>query len=187
MAFVNTVDLIGDEALSAKIIDKSITEIADNITTSIGARAFIGCANLSNVDFPAVTSIGDYSFGGTAMTKVKFPAATSVLAGAFRDHNKLEVVDLPVATKIAAYAFTSCSALTVLILRSDVMCTLDASSALAGGQFISSGTGHIYVPAVLLDKYKNNYPWSDYATKFRALEDYTVDGTITGELDPTKI
>ena len=29
--------------------------------------------------------------------------------------------------------------------------------------------------------------WSTYAAQFRALEDYTVDGTTTGELDETKI
>ena len=29
--------------------------------------------------------------------------------------------------------------------------------------------------------------WSTYASQIRALEDYTVDGTVTGELDPSKI
>lgn len=39
----------------------------------------------------------------------------------------------------------------------------------------------------LVDSYKAATNWSTYATQFRALEDYTVDGTITGELDSTKI
>ena len=39
----------------------------------------------------------------------------------------------------------------------------------------------------LYEKYRNGTNWSTYAAQFRALEDYTVDGTITGELDPNKI
>lgn len=39
----------------------------------------------------------------------------------------------------------------------------------------------------LVDTYKADTNWSTYAAQFRALEDYTVDGTITGELDESKI
>ena len=52
---------------------------------------------------------------------------------------------------------------------------------------IASGTGYIYVPAALVDSYKAATNWSNFAAQFRALEDYTVDGTTTGALDPTKI
>lgn len=52
---------------------------------------------------------------------------------------------------------------------------------------ISSGTGYIYVPRALVDSYKVEKNWSTYASQFRALEDYTVDGTITGDLDESKI
>jgi hypothetical protein len=52
---------------------------------------------------------------------------------------------------------------------------------------IEKGTGYIYVPADLVDSYKAATNWSTFAAQFRALEDYTVDGTITGELDITKI
>jgi hypothetical protein len=53
--------------------------------------------------------------------------------------------------------------------------------------------GYFYVPRALLsdDDAKKDYRratnWSNFATQFRALEDYTVDGTTTGELDPNKI
>ena len=52
---------------------------------------------------------------------------------------------------------------------------------------IASGAGYIYVPAALVDSYKVATNWSTYAAQFRALEDYTVDGTTMGELDPNKI
>lgn len=52
---------------------------------------------------------------------------------------------------------------------------------------IANGTGYIYVPRNLVDSYKAATNWTTYANQFRALEDYTVDGTITGELDESKI
>jgi hypothetical protein len=52
---------------------------------------------------------------------------------------------------------------------------------------IASGTGYIYVPAARVNNYKSATYWKDYAAQIRALEDYTVDGTITGALDPNKI
>jgi hypothetical protein len=50
-----------------------------------------------------------------------------------------------------------------------------------------SKDGYIYVPSSLVDSYTANSKWSTYATQFRALESYTVDGTITGALDKSKI
>ena len=58
---------------------------------------------------------------------------------------------------------------------------------------IAAGNGYIYVPRALLSDddetkdYRRATNWSTYAAQFRALEDYTVDGTTTGELDKTKI
>ena len=60
--FVNTVDIVGDEALTASIVDRSITEIADNLVTSIGQYAFYGCSALTTADFPMATRIGSYAF-----------------------------------------------------------------------------------------------------------------------------
>ena len=77
-------------------------------------------------------------------------------------------------------------ALIALILRSETMATLAGTNALSSTP-IASGTGYIYVPSALIEDYKVATNWSTYADQFRALEDYTVDGTITGELDESKI
>ena len=53
--------------------------------------------------------------------------------------------------------------------------------------------GYFYVPRALLSDtdstkdYRQATNWSTYSTQFRALEDWTVDGTITGEMDWDKI
>jgi len=75
-----------------------------------------------------------------------------------------------------------------LILRNEsTIVTLSSSEVFDTSDGIGAGIGYIYVPAALIEEYKSATNWSTYATQFRALEDYTVDGTITGELDETKI
>ena len=82
---------------------------------------------------------------------------------------------------------SKCTALTAVILRNeDFVVTLLGSDAFSYSA-IASGTGYIYVPSALLATYKAATNWSTYAAQFRGLEDYTVDGTTTGELDETKI
>ena len=47
--------------------------------------------------------------------------------------------------------------------------------------------GYIYVPRNMIETLSNATNWSAYASQLRALEDYTVDGTTTGDLDESKI
>jgi hypothetical protein len=76
------------------------------------------------------------------------------------------------ATSIGDYAFSNCAALTVLILRSETMCTLSATTVFNNTPIKSGGTGFIYVPRALVDSYKAATNWSTYASQFRAIEDY---------------
>ena len=164
--FVNTLDLVGDDALTDSIIDRSITEIADDAVETVGVCSFRNCAALTTANFLVATSIGE---------------------NAFYNCSALTTANLPLVTSIGSSAFGNCKALTALILRkTDAICTLSAANAFTETP-IASGTGYIYVPRALVDSYKAAINWSTYAEQFRALGDYTVDGTTTGELDPNKI
>ena len=80
--FVNTVDSIGDEALTSSIIDRSITEILDSYATSIVNGAFYGCSKLTKADFSAVTSIGTQSFQScTSLTTLILRSETMATLG----------------------------------------------------------------------------------------------------------
>lgn len=208
--FVNTVDVVGDEVLTDSIIDRSITEIADDTVTSIGDNAFCGCGSLTSVDFPNAETIGTESFSGcaslttvnfpvatkigsnafngcTSLTAVKFPAVTSIVNNGFQGCSALVTADFPAATNLASGAFNNCYALTALILRNEsTVCTMATTSALQSTPILG-GTGYVYVPRALVDTYKAATNWSTVGAQIRALEDYTVDGTTTGALDPTKI
>lgn len=297
--FINTVDVIGDEALIDSIIDRTVTEYKDDTIETVGNSAFNGCTELAIVDMPNVANIGDTAFKGctalatvdapnatsigssafygsgplidvnfpnvttigneafrtSKLTKAIFPNATDVSHNVFREittlteadfpeltsvgHNmlfgcsklnrvnlpkmtyipgsmmsgcgSLDKVNIPNATSIAGGAFQSCplkmldcpkvtridngntfgafnnrSILTALILRSETMCTLGGNASFGdfGATYpntaIAAGTGYIYVPRALIEDYKVATNWVNYATQFRALEDYTADGTVNG-------
>ena len=112
---------IGNEAFrgsdNLKSIDMpSITYISDGYYGP-GQGAFWRCKNLSQVNMPSATSIGDYAFYSCdALTSVTLPAATSIGFGAFSDCDALTSVTLPAATSIGFGAFSDCDALTSVSL-----------------------------------------------------------------------
>ena len=211
--FINTVDLLGDDAVFDRIVSRTITEFADDRITTIGRGAFSGCTQLTDVNCPNVVSIELFAFEGcTAPLSVYCPKTEKLSGGAFersaisriafpallQTYNSfgnndpftncaaLVVADLGAIQSMAVPCFRNCANLKAVILRRGDVCSLKGSNAFPNSS-IASGTGYIYVPRALIDSYKSATNWSTYATQFRALEDYTVDGTTTGELDETKI
>lgn len=154
----------GNEAKS--IVERTIATLNNDSLTKIGSSGMRHCTYLTDVVLPNVTELGQY---------------------AFYQCSALKRVDLPKVMSIANYGFGSCAALEALILRNTAgVCTLSVTTAF-NGSAIDGGTGYIYVPAALVDDYKAATNWSTYVNQFRALEDYTVDGTVTGALDEAKI
>lgn len=208
--FINTIDALGDDVVMDSIIDRSITEFKDDRITKIGDHAFHMCNGLTTVDLPNVTGTGYYSFAGCgALVNVNLPLATvihqycfqacnslrkitivsaiDINNAAFLNSESLQSVDTSAAKNIQSVSFSNCSSLISLILRNEAaVCKMTSTNGLNNTP-IESGTGYIYVPRALVDSYKTATNWSTYADQFRALEDYTVDGTTTGELDETKI
>ena len=164
MAFVNTVDIVGDKALTASIIDGSITEYISDQITVVAYQALVYCTN---------------------MVRVCFPKVTIIKGNAFTHCFALQEADFTELTNIGSSAFSMCSALTRLIIRNTE--TVCSNSNSFSDYPIGKGIGYIYVPAALIEQYKTTSGWTSYAAQFRALEDYTVDGTTTGALDETKI
>lgn len=190
--FINTIDVLGDDAVIDSIVDRSITEFKDDKVTKVGDYAFFRCGALEMVDLPNVTSLGSYVFAGTGLTELRLPSLSSVPPNSLRGCHKAVLVDLPICTTLNDYSLAEPYALSALVLRSDTVCVnkgkvLYNPSTIANPDPINTGTGYIYVPSALIEDYKVATNWSTYADQFRALEDYTVDGTTTGELDESKI
>lgn len=69
-----------------------------------------------------------------------------------------------------------------IIIRNETVPTL--RGAFTGTAFTNS---YFYVRSSLVDEFKGATNWATYADLFRPLEDYTVDGTASGELDMSKV
>lgn len=191
------------------ILDRSITAYENNEIAELGAFALQYCKKLTKLTLGAVIVIrgsslrdcealvevnmpnlertdGTYSMTScVSLESIVLPKCTTFGDHTFRSCEKLKFVDLPVANKFGRYVFYG-TALEALILRADEVATLNSSDALQSSP-VEAGTGYIYVPSALVDSYKAATNWSAYAAQFRALEDYTVDGTVTGALDESKI
>ena len=140
-----------------------------------------------------VENIGIYSISYlSALKSVTMKNAKRIENYAISNCSKLSCVDMQSVEEIGIGVFANDGVLSALILRGSKLCVLLGSGAFNGTP-IKSGTGYIYVPRALLSDtdetkdYRRATNWSTYAAQFRALEDYTVDGTTTGELDETKI
>lgn len=194
----------------------NITSLSIPNVTSVGTNAFQYCNKLTALDAPNLTTLGGYAFSGnntykmtfksinlpkcTAipastlgycvdLTKLVLPECKSIGNSSLTNCNNLKFVDLPKCTSILNYGLRNNSKLETLILRSETMCTL--SNYALNSTKIFNGTGYVYCPKSLIASYQTATNWTKIYAKnanaFRALEDYTVDGTITGELDESKI
>ena len=167
--------------------------------TTMEYDIFKNCKKLVSVNAPLVETIKQYAFNMCVLIEsVKFPALTLVDQYCFSRADNLKKADFPKVKKINNNAFNNCYSFRTLILRSETMCNLGGSNAFyycyhfsgsAHSTYNPDGLkdGYIYVPRTLIDSYKAATNWTTFATQFRALEDYTVDGTTTGELDESKV
>jgi hypothetical protein len=97
-------------------------------------------------------------------------------------------MDLTDINSFSYEAFAGCTISSLIIRRTDKVPTLAHTNSMGtNGSGVCGSGRYIYVPAALVDTYKATTNWSSYADKIRALEDYTIDGTTTGELDESKI
>ena len=224
--FINTIEQLGEDVVIDSIIDRTITELKDDVIKVLGDSAFAGCGSLTDVDLPNCTSATGTShfskcvglenvnlpllentvysmfYGCIALKSIALPSVKTLLY-AFDSCHFLERVDLPSATYINTI-FLKCTSLKGILLRSETLCAISRSNVIVSNQhFHFYGTydatynpdslqdGYVYVPKALVESYQTATNWATiYAAipnVFRALEDYTVDGTITGELDESKI
>ncbi|MBO5837287.1 MAG: leucine-rich repeat protein [Oscillospiraceae bacterium] len=168
------------------------------LATSCGAYAFYACTQLTSIYLPKATSIGPYSFRGCwKLPRISFPKAETVPSNSIYGCTELEIADFANAASVAAQAFYNCYKLKALVLRYDGVVSLANTNAFANCHWLEGTAnatynpngerGYVYVPRVRILQYPLSTNWAALGFQYRALEDYTVDGTITGELDEAKM
>lgn len=191
--------MVGTSASSTPSSDSTktpfykMTSASFSNAETIGGSAFGACVNLQTVSFPKVKSLGDSSFSGcTSLQAIRLPSYItpfpsvqyvfyncSALSKADFGDNSAVITDNQ--TIFNQRWFQNCTSLTTLILRFPKKVKYSWSNNFLNTP-IASGTGYIYVPRALVDTYKADSGWSSYANQIRAIEDYSVDGTVDGDI-----
>lgn len=162
-------------------------------TFYIGYASFRGCTSLRTVKFNSQHPVisGDQAFTDcTSLVEVVFPGTfKSSVYNTFNGCTSLKTLYYTSknTSTVGPGSFFGASALVAFVLTSTKGAWYLPNVSAFNNTPIASGTGYIYVPEALLDTYKTATNWVTYADQFRALEQYTVDGTTTGELDESKI
>lgn len=164
------------------LIERTLTEIEDDRVTAIGGNVFQGNKVIERISFPNAKSIGTYAcYAASNLTHANLPKCETVGMYCFADAN-LSYFDSPVK-QIYGVTFRNNANLRHLFLRrSDAICTLGDRNAFEGTPFVKT-FGYAYVPRDLVFTYQSATNWSGLYAQWDAIEDYTVDGTITGEID----
>ena len=184
--------------------------------TNIGECAFQLCYHLETLYIPNVINIGNYAFDDCEdlSSSLVLPKCETIGEYAFRETRHLGTVDLSSIKTIGEGAFSWIGGteqnLKSLLLRSEEMCEMNITAiigtAIVNSEGMPTGYGFVYVPSALYENYLTDFavkvvelatttgtpmdePTATYMATLilRKLEDYTVDGTTTGELDETKI
>ena len=140
----NTIDIMGDDVVFRKVIDRTIESICDDNCTFIGNYAFASCRALATASFPNVTSIGSSAFANcTSLTTVSFPSVIS----------------------IGGNAFQNCIALTTVILNASRVAICETSI------FNNAPNAITYVPDSLVTSYQVANNWSQYASRIKGISE----------------
>ena len=177
----------GNHAMEDSMLLRTLTEYTNDRVKDLGDSALANNYLLTSVNLPALEKIsGTAVFSGcTKLTSIMLPKVTTLKGtSTFTGCTGLVCADFPEVTAMGQMSFYRCSALKSVILRKEQVVTITNTNTFNNSP-VADGEGHIYVPASVLEDYKAHSIWGTYS--IRALEDYTVDGTITGALDESKI
>ena len=150
----------------------------------LNQRCLEGCNALTELNAPMVKIIDANALVDcAALKRVNFPVLETLYNSGFASCMGLEIADIGTVKSIGGTAFHNCRALKAVVIRNtSTVATLDGAGHFDNGP-IAAGTGYIYVPSALYDAYRSASGWTTYTNQFRKLEEWTVDGTVTGEQD----
>ena len=149
-----------------------------------GGNIFNYCYSLNDIDLSNIINVASHALAYTGFGTIILPNCTSL--GSYVGNGKrISTIDLSKNITISGNTFNGVYSLVHLILRSDTLCSLSATSAFTSTP-IANGLGWIYVPSGLVESYKTASNWSTYANRIVSLDEYpkALSGeTITDSWD----
>ena len=161
------------------LVNVELPTVAYNSSSSRNNYMFQNCTALKNVKLKGMIRTPQYAFSGcTALESVEMSDNLSYIDSYFLNNCPITIFDTKNTSNatftVNSNAFNT-SKITHLILRSTKVATLSNINAFTSTP-IYIDEGAVYVPATLLDSYKNATNWSQIAANIYPIEE--VDGEI---------
>ena len=175
----NNADILGEEAAVRQIVENDFS--ATNGVFRDDSTTFIKRASTFRFK--------------TTLYKLLLPGLNSIIEtnGVYGCYN-LTLADIGGCTRLQGTVFMDDSALIALIIRkTDAVTMLTNVNVFQNTKYATNGAGgaYVYVPRDLISTYQAATNWATlyaaHSDMFRPLEDYTVDGTTTGDFDESKL
>ncbi len=159
----------GDDSITAVALPKSVTTIGDrafegcaslysammNGVLTIGVGAFSG-SKLYLIDVPEVQTIGDNAFSGCKLESINLPKVQTIGNSAFSGCDLL-VINLPEVTTVGNSAFASCKLNTVILGEKIVSIGADAFAASRYSFNINIGISMVVCLSVDCPRYSSTF------------------------------
>ena len=160
--------VVHDDVLRYGIRQTLGPDFAKNVRDSIHTLGEGEIFTIAHMSDYLRKKIGDYAFsnGNYGHIILELDNIKTIGRYAFSDNYYLEKAILPHVTQIHGHAFRDCSALKTVVLNNNATIGVDAFY----GTKIYEGEGYIYVPADIVEKFKESN--SELASQIRAIEDY---------------
>lgn len=157
------------------------------LVASIQRNAFDNCTALTTVVAPSLINVGDYAFAYCSnLPTISFPSLETIGSYSFQSCLGLGIIDLGKSiTSIGSSAFRNCSNLKVVAIRQTASVVSSATDSFYNTPIASRTSAFVLVPSALLASYRSATYWKNFT--IQPLENYTIDGTVTGEIDESKI
>lgn len=201
---------VGHKWMLNKYLNDEIDAYEDDQLTHLCTHAM--SYRHGTVDFPNLESIASNAFNRSSVQYVYFPKVTSIGSDCFQYSSSLVYAILPKAIVNDNGIFRNCSSLVYFEVgggtfnkegffndtyRLQHIVIRDASNvvpidntytrATISGYHTYISVVNVYVPSNMVSAYESATNWSSHFSNgyvvFKNLEDYTVDGTVTGEFD----
>lgn len=136
--------------------------------------------NIKVIKFPNVSRIDNSAFdgiNGSIVEEIYVPNCVTYGTTSFQRNPKLKIVDFGKGNVNTNGRISSCPMLTTLILRNESnLIAPTGATAIQNCPFAPDGTGgYVYVPQALLEQYRANANWQNYA---HVLEFRPIEGSI---------
>lgn len=161
----------GNTDVEDGFVTRTLTSYTNDRITTVGNQAFRGFSKLTSISLPNVTTLNAYALDGcSGLTSVNLSKVTTLNNYAMQGCSSLETLEFQQKMSTQGAVWNNCGKLTKLILRSTSMCGLGNKNCFNNTP-IASGTGFIYVPDNLVDTYKANTNWSNFANQIKGLSE----------------